>query len=386
MATLGTAKAVVGGLSLVAVLFIGLNVSHPHVRQSRFKQVPRAGLPRVVASLKHASHTHVLQPAASRPDEGLPQLVVSPKHAPHATNMPQVTASPPVDVCENASTYLEHTEFWGGLVMAGDQNVVGSAAECCRTCRDYEPTIEVQDGKPCTTFVYHPTTRACWLKNTKQEHLDKPGRGPSIPWTSGVLLGPHKPCEDCVLPSRYTGCVSKTLCNTSRECGSPAIDGYSLVDPKCLEASREAQRYLELLRQGVALEPHAEEGADFDGLGVRWGIGHKKANWSSCEAACIAHRPTGSGPFGKLPCNVWTWCGKPKCWEPDAHSHSFGDCWLKFSELPEAPEVNMRAPMSKPYMRRHGREMAEGVPWVSGVLLAPGLRMSNGTWGPRAFW
>jgi hypothetical protein len=59
---------------------------------------------------------------------------------------------------------------------------------------------------------------------------------------------------------------------------------------------------------------------------------------------------------------------------------------LKFSEQPESPEVNMRMPMPKPYMRRHKRDMADGVPWVSGVLLAPGTKLTNGTWGPRAFW
>jgi len=42
-----------------------------------------------------------------------------------------------------------------------------------------------------------------------------------------------------------------------------------------------------------------------------------------------------SGPFSRLPCNTWTWCGRDVCWEPDAHTHTRGDCWLKFAELPE---------------------------------------------------
>ena len=29
---------------------------------------------------------------------------------------------------------------------------------------------------------------------------------------------------------------------------------------------------------------------------------------------------------------------------------------------------------------------ADGVPWVSGALLLPGVARTNGTWGPRAFW
>ena len=112
-----------------------------------------------------------------------------------------------------------------------------------------------------------------------------------------------------------------------------------------------------------------EQRADYDGLGVRWGIGNKKATWQECEAACAAHEPTPMsaprrGPFSRLPCNVWTFCSRDVCFEPDAHKHSRGDCWLKFSENPEAVEVNMREPMLASFMRRHKREMADGVPWV----------------------
>ena len=46
----------------------------------------------------------------------------------------------------------------------------------------------------------------------------------------------------------------------------------------------------------------------------------------------------------------------------------------------------MREPMLASFMRRHKREMADGVPWVSGALLLPGVARTNGTWGPRAFW
>lgn len=84
---------------------------------------------------------------------------------------------------------------------------------------------------------------------------------------------------------------------------------------------------------------------------------------------------------------MWTWCSRPKCFEPDAHSHSFGDCWLKFSELPELPEVNQRSLGMRPsFLRRHKAEMAGGCSWVSGALLPAGVAMTNGTWGPRAFW
>jgi len=46
-----------------------------------------------------------------------------------------------------------------------------------------------------------------------------------------------------------------------------------------------------------------------------------------------------AGPFSRLPCNVFAWCSQQTCFEPDVHTHSFGDCWLKFSEGPLNPEV-----------------------------------------------
>lgn len=112
------------------------------------------------------------------------------------------------------------------------------------------------------------------------------------------------------------------MCNTSRLCGSPAIDGYAHVDVACLERSETARTYLELVKQQVRLDGHTELEADYDGLAVRWGIGHQKANYSDCEAACREHVPgVGGGPFKNLPCNAWSWCGREACWEPDAHKH-----------------------------------------------------------------
>ena len=98
---------------------------------------------------------------------------------------------------------------------------------------------------------------------------------------------------------------------------------------------------------------------------------------------------------GKLPCNAFVWCpaGRARCFEPDAHTHTGGDCWLKFTEVPEQPEVNARGAMADPATAREGRAYharhagAEAtVPWVSGVLLPPGATPGNGTWGPRALW
>jgi hypothetical protein len=98
---------------------------------------------------------------------------------------------------------------------------------------------------------------------------------------------------DCELPARFVGCVTKTACNTSRACGSPAVDAYAHVEPDCLERSPTAVLYLRLLAEGTPLVPFVEERADYDGLAVRWGIGNKKSNANECQEAC---RRCGPGP------------------------------------------------------------------------------------------
>lgn len=46
-------------------------------------------------------------------------------------------------------------------------------------------------------------------------------------------------------------------------------------------------------------------------------------------AAARCNRPPlpAAGVFSRLPCNAFAWCGHEKCFEPDAHTHSKGDCW-----------------------------------------------------------
>ena len=324
-------------------------------------------------------------------------LMLHPPALPTPTSVPPpplpvaMDSSAPLEICNGT----EHTELWGALVLAGPENEQSTAAACCKSCHAYEPVFDVLQGSPCNAWVWSPLSKHCWLKHQKPEELKHAVRLLSDPdrrrdtkvvWQSGVVLEP-KPCVDCIVPTAFTGCISKDRCNTSRACGSPAIDGYSHVKPKCIEASPTARLYHRLLEVGTRLVAFAEPHADYDGLGVKWGIGHKKQRWEDCEAACRAFIPGHHGPFAGLPCNVWTWCSLPVCFEPDAHSHSFGDCWLKFTELPEAPEVNMRSPGMRPsFIQRHRRQLAAGVSWYSGALLPPGVNMTTGTWGPRAFW
>ena len=377
--------------------------------------------------------------------------------SPSASDRTVATTVPAAPVLLVNCSGTPHLELWGALVQPGDSNEQASASECCRSCREYEPTPDTLNGAQCNTWVYHPLNRQCWLKHQKPEELKHAlaaiarGGGTKSPWVSGVNLE-ERPCTSCVVPASYEGCISKDRCNTSRACGSPAIDGYSHVvrrvaasrarahadvareqaitleqaaraggatpperslsrslaptlpqvpraysaragrtqDNKCLTNSPTAVLYRALLSNGTRLVGVSEMNADYDGLGVRWGINHKKETWEQCEAACSAHneggRRAGAGPFNSLPCNAWTWCSRPKCFEPDAHSHSFGDCWLKFTELPWAPEVNMRTPMLKSFMRRHQKQMIDGVPWHAGALIPPWMKLGPGTWGPRAFW
>jgi hypothetical protein len=47
-----------------------------------------------------------------------------------------------------------------------------------------------------------------------------------------------------------------------------------------------------------------------------------------------------AGPFVDFPCNSFVWCPDEVCFEPDAHKHTKGDCWLKWTEGPAYPEVS----------------------------------------------
>ncbi|CAI5963760.1 unnamed protein product [Closterium sp. NIES-64] len=214
-----------------------------------------------------------------------------------------------------------------------------------------------------------------------------------------------------------------------RVCGSPAVDGYAHVNATCLEASPTNRMWWSMHpqggRSGEGLDCHMEREVSLDGLAVRWGIGHKTTTPEQCCQACRTyttpgralppllttagsfafflfhhpspvlfpplpprdHRPDPqvADPFAHLPCNVWVFCCAPTCFEPDAHTHTFGDCWLKFSEAPQSPEVNARGEYPRELRARHA-EAPERCQWVAGVLLPPGQTLTNGTWSPRHEW
>jgi hypothetical protein len=92
-----------------------------------------------------------------------------------------------------------------------------------------------------------------------------------------------------------------------------------------------------------------------------------------------------AGPFDRLPCNAFAWCGADICFEPDAHHHTLHDCWLKFTEAPAIPEVNMRGVLPDWYRQRHPTAPLE-VQWMAGVLLPSTVTLTNGTWSVRWHW
>jgi hypothetical protein len=110
--------------------------------------------------------------------------------------------------------------------------------------------------------------------------------------------------------------------------------------------------------------------------------GRPLINHDRLVRACICIR---AGLFDRLPCNAFVWCGDVECFEPDAHRHTLHDCWLKFTEAPAVPEVNMRGRFPSEYRSRHPNAPAE-VQWRAGVLLPRGVRLTNGTWSVRWQW
>ena len=298
-----------------------------------------------------------------------------------------------------------HLELAGDVVVWGADHKVADAVACCERCRS-------KDG--CNVWVFCGDAEGCgakvgqcWLKRQTLYEGLPPGamsRGDGTPWMSGHLPRYSDPKDDPTggvdveMRKVDIALVESTPPARPRECGSPAVDGYSHVVPDCLVKSR---TNVEFDRSEAARSEQVawyEEHASYDGLAVAWGIGHRKPTAAACAAACRAHKPgpPHHGPFADLPCNAWVWCPVMEtkgCFEPDAHTHGPGDCWLKFTETPENVEVNQRGANDAPgtvkdgatYRKRHP-DAPRLAHWTSGVMLPPGWTPSNGTYGPRATW
>jgi len=316
-------------------------------------------------------------------------------------------ASPPPAVDAATCNAAPNTELAGRVVLWGANHLTEEASGCCAACAAHAE---------CNVWVYCPPAstacpeKQCWLKRQDLYHGVPVGvmkRGPDAPWTSGQLDRFRAPAPDAA----SLGVALRPLLPDSavaspaprrRECGSPASDAYVSIKPDCLERSATAKDFDHAEDARLRQVVWAEEHASYDGLAVAWGVGNKKANAAACADACrrhVADQPGAvrlGGLFGRLPCNAFVYCpvGEARCFEPDAHTHTGGDCWLKFTEVPESPEVNARGAMLEEatwkngvaYSVRHPAANKPLVPWVSGVLLPPGQTPGNGTWGPRALW
>ena len=63
----------------------------------------------------------------------------------------------------------------------------------------------------------------------------------------------------------------------------------------------------EILDIPIPEDCHAEQAADYGGIGVTWGLNYKKESAAACCQACKDH--ANQNPSSQ-PCNAWVWCGE----------------------------------------------------------------------------
>jgi len=215
---------------------------------------------------------------------------------------PTRAAPPPAGSCVAATA----TELAGVVVRWGDGHTHSSWQECCAACEAHSGGVPAPGAPACNVWVYCPHDVAacgaragqCWLKRQALFEGVAAGvmaAGAGVPWVSGALPRYDPPPEADAL-----GVAMRTLVPAEarawppprrRECGSPAVDGYSHVDPSCLERSATAAQFDAAEAARLALVVWVEEGASYDGLAVAWGIGNKKPTAAACADACRRHVP-----------------------------------------------------------------------------------------------
>eukprot|EP01060_Flectonema_neradi_P002837 TRINITY_DN11785_c0_g1_i1.p1 TRINITY_DN11785_c0_g1~~TRINITY_DN11785_c0_g1_i1.p1 ORF type:complete len:475 (+),score=66.64 TRINITY_DN11785_c0_g1_i1:101-1525(+) len=296
----------------------------------------------------------------------------------------------------------KNVELEGSVVLWGSNNILPSAESCCRQCREFEGT---NDGLQCNAWVYCDdkkkceklgTYQQCWLKYQQDpENTPVRGSGPDNPWTSGKvsrqsgfnkLQQTSTTCQEV----RFLPETTMPASYIQRTCGSPATNAYENISNDCLVNSGTFKAYTEYLksRSASTMKCYKENHVSYDGVTVLWGIGNKKNTAEECALSCINYKPRPDvGVGSNLPCNEWVFCPKdsPVCFEPDAHTHTAGDCWLRFTEHPQSPEINMRGLLDAGFRKRHPTS-PELTTWVSGVVLLPNTPITAGVWGPRALW
>ena len=71
---------------------------------------------------------------------------------------------------------------------------------------------------------------------------------------------------------------------------------------------------------------------------LRWGDKHRTASIAECAEKCKAWAPQ---PPAYYACNIFVYCGKPKCYAPAAlpPGDMGGQCWLKHQDDPIRPQA-----------------------------------------------
>uniref|UniRef100_A0A6U2IG63 Apple domain-containing protein n=1 Tax=Chlamydomonas euryale TaxID=1486919 RepID=A0A6U2IG63_9CHLO len=128
----------------------------------------------------------------------------------------------------------------------------------------------------------------------------------------------------------------------------------------------------EIFDEPLPEDCHGQSHFDLDGGAVRWGLGHKAHSAAECCQRCKDYQPSGVER-----CNVWTWCGDPSgiCWTMDIHTHTTGDCWLKYQEhwdndvnlVSSNLRVNMQGQFPESFRAEH-KTAPLWVPWTSGMI------------------
>ena len=183
------------------------------------------------------------------------RLRVASSSPPSVHSQPPPSASPPPPspaaagpVASSASSSVaadcsgrEHLELWGSLVQAGGDNDQPTAADCCRSCREYEPSLDVGGGAQCNAWVWHPISKECWLKHQslEAEYGLLRSRGRRFAVFSRMLLYSLYPCFLSARCSQHTA-----QSRTSPRCRCVAARRHQSADDLRHSVARVAQAAL----------------------------------------------------------------------------------------------------------------------------------------------
>mmetsp|Transcript_19406 Transcript_19406/g.42030 ORF Transcript_19406/g.42030 Transcript_19406/m.42030 type:complete len:260 (+) Transcript_19406:126-905(+) len=177
-----------------------------------------------------------------------------------------------------------------------------------------------------------------------------------------------------VLPRPIVGKAATTV---ATKVSAPAIIPKSQPGkaPKVITTVKDRNNMtLEIIDEPIPEDCYPEMHADYDGYAVQWGLGHKTRSAAECCRRCKEFKPPGDVPHK---CNMWIWCGDPSgvCWTMDIHTHTTGDCWLKYQATWDGEvdrsktnlKVNHRGKFTPEFRAEH-KTSPEYVPWVAGLV------------------